>query len=274
MFRRHKAPRVDRDPAAVGLLRRSYSGFMGSSVTLMLSGILMLVLLAGAVYVVAVPAPQGASGAPSSGAGQAPDAAPAAPSTPSAPPECADQPAVAVPPETLVETTYTTQWVPVDGQSLPQSQGAGPAISDWPRRCFSRTPEGALYAISTLLYESLSAGSNDRLLTLAQTRFAPTGAYQQQINQLQQNPAALGVQGQQPSMTIIGYRWAGYTPDTASIELQWVHLDGPSADSTVAISYQAQWSGNDWLMLAPSNRSALYRAGADSRTFTSWGPTA
>lgn len=271
MFRRNGAAKVDRDPRELGRLRSAGRRYMQSRATFVGSMVFVLVLLAAAIYLIVVPAPQPRSGPTEAGGESAPPLIAAPPPPPAAAELCADQEPVEVLPEVLLSTTFSTAWVESFGAPVPESDTARPTHTDWPRQCFPRSPEGALYSVATLLNAANAANAADTL-SLAEARFSRTGGYQRQMAALQ---AAGGstITGTQPQMAIIGYRWAGYTPLVATLELQWVYLSGPTADTTKAITYQLVWESNDWLTVVPTNRSALYRDGAESRTFTPWGPS-
>lgn len=271
MFGRKGQPKVDRDPREPGRLRRAGTRYMQSRVTFVGSAVLVLVLLAGAIYLVVVPAPP-----PVAGSATGPDEAVVEPTViePAPPPPaavlCSEQQAAEVMPESLLSTTYATTWVADDGAAVPESETTRPTFSEWPRQCFPRTPEGALYSVATLLNEA-NAATPQMQLPLAEARFSRTGGYQRQVAELRATGGSV-IEGTRPQMAIIGYRWMGFTPATATLEMLWVYLSGPLADTTKGVTYQLQWESNDWLMVVPSNRSALYRDGAETRTFTPWGP--
>lgn len=210
MFRRSKAPELF-DSAAepkVGRIRRVSRWWMSSTKTLITSAVFMMILVATGVYLAVFPAPDPVptpviASAPAETPALEPVAA--APAVPSA--ACVEQAAKPIPPETLVLTTYKTQWYPIGGMLAPQSKTGGPtdAVA---RQCFTRSPEGALYAVAT------------RVATEAQ---------------------GSGVAGRQFS----GYQWLSYTPDFATVSLA-AHAVGDSAEQVTARTFTATWLGTDW----------------------------
>lgn len=128
----------------VGRIRRVKRWWMGSTKTLMVSSVFLVIVAATAVWLVAFPA-----SAPS-----IPAAIAAAQASTKVPAEavaklgCKAQKPVVVSPETLVLTAYSTQWYPMGTMLAPKSKAAGP-VNSTAHQCFARTPEGALYAVAT-----------------------------------------------------------------------------------------------------------------------------
>lgn len=234
MFGRQKAPALY-DSAAVpkvGRMRRVSNWWMGSTKTLMFSGVFVLILAATAVWLVVFPAPD--PPAPIQAQvdpvnGGSPSLVPA---TPTAVPAvgCAPQEAVPVPPETLVLTIYSTKWYPIGSMLVPTSTAAGPGDLTT-HQCFTRSPEGALYAIAT------------RVAIEAQKA---------------------NVSGRQFS----GYQWLSYSPDLATVSIAARAVNGDNAEPGTARTFSATWSGNDW-QVSVVEQPVEYLDGL--RTFTTWG---
>lgn len=279
MFRRKSAITEDRDPRRPGRIRRAGDWYLRSNATLIASGLLVLVLLAGVVYLVVVPPPD--AGTPGRGdtvvptTTGAPDAAdlgePAL--VPPAPTAnfCPDQDRIELAPETVVSARYDTLWEPSGGAALPRSDGAGPRNPEEPRSCFARSPEGALYSLATFFIESLAAPDAQSRIRLVQARASRSGAYQQLMDQLGSDPGIAVGTGPQPQMQIVGYRWVGYTPDSAQLDLHLVKFDGARV-APVVITAEAIWEANDWLVVVPNQSSVLHPPGAEQADYTEWGP--
>ena len=82
-----------------------------------------------------------------------------------------------------MQETFTPAWYPVGTSTAPESATAGPIKA---RQCFTRTPEGALYAVSTRIAEQI---------------------------------ASAGLTGYQFS----GYQWLSYTPDHVALVMRVSH---------------------------------------------------
>jgi hypothetical protein len=123
--------------------------------------------------------------------------------------------------------------------SAPSSPAAGPNQA---RRCFARTPEGALYAAVTRLAEEA----------------ASTG--------LVQEAAAQGV----TDIRFSGYRWQSYTPDKAIVVVRLAASNGVDTHQAGRV-LDVTWANNDW-QVAPDDTAAAASAAADpKRIYTPWG---
>ncbi|HEX6681300.1 MAG TPA: hypothetical protein VF062_00780 [Candidatus Limnocylindrales bacterium] len=282
MFRRKGAPAEDRDPRQPGRLRRAGQWYMASTGTLVASATLLCIILAGGIYLVLVPAPT-VSDQPSRSAARpavtvasgAPEqVAPALPAADPAASLCPKQRRVDMSPETVVLAMYDTQWEQSGGALVPRSDGGGPATTTAPRSCFTRTPEGALYSLATFFTQSTMATDAAARITLTQARASRTGAYQQLMDALQVDPNIAANVGAQPELRITGYRWIGYTPDTAHLELRYQAMTGAQAGVPIAMILEATWESNDWLIVVPSPNAVLHQPGSAQTTFTPWGPPA
>lgn len=152
---------------------------------------------------------------------------------------CPPQDPVEVLPEQVLGESYVTTWYPVGTMAAPSSPAAGPTQA---RRCFARTPEGALYAAVTRLAEEA----------------ANTG--------LTQQAAAQGV----TDIRFSGYRWQSYTPDKAIIVVRMAASNGVETRQAGRV-LDVTWADNDW-QVAPDDTDAAMSAAADpKRTFTPWG---
>lgn len=142
----------------------------------------------------------------------------------------AQDPVAEILPEQLVGQTYTTQWYPVGTMSAPRSPTGGPAVA---RQCFSRTPEGALYAISTQLAEILASEG-------------ATGFH------------------------FSGYQWRSFTGDKAVLLLR-VRADTDVQTQYLARMFVATWTGTDWQADPDMSAEAVKSAEDPLRVFTPWG---
>jgi hypothetical protein len=172
-----------------------------------------------------------------------------------------------VAPETLVLTQYQTTWTAgPQGVLLPGSDTGGSAGS-----CFTRTPEGALYSAGSFYIQVGALADPSERIALVQQRASHTGAYDQLMDQLSQNPKIAGAAATTSQLRVIGYRWVGYSPDTAQLELQFAWTNGTSG--TVQMAAQLVWEG-DWKVVVPSLNSPLYRPAPEQTVYTPWGPSA
>lgn len=279
MLQRKRAE--DRQPGQPGRIRRAGRWYMQSTGTLVASGLLLLVLAAGAVYLAVVPpaTPSAASGRPTA-APAGDSAGPAAQDGPDALAPgpglglCPAQDPVAVAPESVVLAMYDTHWDQLNGALVPSSQTGGPINTGAPRTCFARTPEGALYSLASFFIEVDAAPDTAARVDLIQARASRGGAYQQLMDQLQTAPSIADTPAGQPLVRLTGYRWLGYTPDTAQLELQYQRLSGPQANTPVRTTVQAAWESNDWLVVVPTQDTVLHQPGSEQTTYTPWGPPA
>lgn len=174
---------------------------------------------------------------------------------------------VQVPPEILINTEYVTQWVR-DGDMLrPHTESAGPGTASPYPACFTRSPEGALYAAASFATGVLTATAAGNEKDFFQARASHTGNYDILIADL---PDA-GPSQNRPTVRFSGYRWNGYTPDLASVELRYTLVTGPRAGSNTALTYTLTWENNDWLLVVPG-KTDIVTAPVDSvRTYIPWG---
>lgn len=141
---------------------------------------------------------------------------------------CPAQAAEAVNPEQLVLTPYVTSWAPSGPVLLPSSPTGGPVEA---LRCFTRTPEGALYAIATTIAMNGDMGGK---------RFS-------------------------------GYRWNNYTPDLAEVSVGMVWTSGPQSGTGTPMPWTALWVDNDWQVLPPTKATLVAETENNLRTLTPWG---
>jgi hypothetical protein len=74
-----------------------------------------------------------------------------------------------------------------------------------------------------------------------------------------------------PTVVFSGYRWNSYTPDTASIEIQYRLLTGPRSGSFTAITYTLAWENNDWLLVVPGKSDSVTVSADSQHTYIPWG---
>jgi len=193
------------------------------------------------IFSVLVPtsAPIPGSAAPVPGAGGTVTPTLTSDALPSPQVTCGEQPAVDVLPEQLVLQTYITTWYPVGTMSAPSSTAAGPTQA---RRCFARTPEGALYAAVTRMAEEASA----------------TG--------VAQDAAAAGV----TDIRFDGYQWLSFTPDRAVLLVR-VAANNSAETRHAARALDVTWTDNDWAVVPDDSAAAVKAAASPERVFTPWG---
>lgn len=265
MFRR-KEPNT---PAVTqqGWLDRRVTRVVNSNVWLGAAVLMVVAVAAGALYLFIAPTPGVVTVTPPP-AGPVP--ATAATAT-EAPPNdgCASAVPVDVPPESLVLTQINSDWKPVGTTYSPSSATGGPGIAAPYAACFTRTPEGALYAVAAFIAEASAAPKNAERLALVQARASRQGNYDGLIQSLSADGQTVG----QPLARISGYRWIEYSPDSASVELQFRLID--STDGTQpppTTAFQVAWEFNDWRVVIPTEGGGVHLAGGKLRTFTPWGP--
>lgn len=199
---------------------------------------LALVLVAG-LWILIVPPPAPAPTPDAGDSAQAGAAGGAQDVMPSPAVICGAQPALPLTSEQVAATTYVTTWYPVGMMSAPSSPEAGPTQA---RRCFARTPEGALYAAVTRMAEEAAA----------------TGVTQE--------AASKGIS----DIHFDGYQWLSWTPDRAVLM---VRISATNSVETrhAARALDVTWADNDWAVV-PDDTSAAASAAADpKRVFTPWG---
>lgn len=172
-----------------------------------------------------------------------------------------------VPPEVLINTAYSTTWVRDGDMVRPSSETAGPGTVNPYPSCFSRTPEGALYAAASFASGILTATAAGDQKPFFQNRASHTGNYSILIADL---PDA-GPAKNRPTVRFSGYRWNGYTPDLASIEIRYTLVTGPRAGSNTAIAYNMAWERNDWLLVIPGKTDTAAAPVDTTRTYIPWG---
>lgn len=183
---------------------------------------------------------------------------------------CPEQEAVQVPPEILISTQLSTVWVRDGDMQRPTSETAGPAKDKPFPQCYSRTPEGALYAAAGFASGILTATAAGDQKPFFQERASHTGNYTVLIADL---PDAGPVQNR-PTVRFSGYRWNSYTPELASVEIRYTLLTGPRAGSTTALTYTMTWERNDWLLVVPGKTDTVAVSPDSNHTYIPWGGTA
>jgi hypothetical protein len=154
---------------------------------------------------------------------------------------CIAQPAVDLTPEQVVATSYLTTWYPVGTMSAPSSPTGGPAQA---RQCFTRTPEGALYAgVTRMVEEAVNTG-------------------------VAQEAASKGV----TDIHFDGYQWLSWSPDRAVLAIRIAAANSVETRHAARV-LDITWTNNDWVVV-PDDSPAAAKAVADPiRVFTPWGNT-
>lgn len=209
-----------------GSVREWWSGTTG----LMVSGIFLAVVLAGGIWIVLVP-----PGVPAENAQQSAVEAPSMTTDtldplPSPMSVCEPRAVIEVAPEQVVTQVYLSAWYPVGTMAAPSSATGGPLDA---RRCFTRTPEGALYATVTRISEEA---------------------------------ARAGLLG----ASFNGYQWRAFTPERAVLAVQ-VQVSTAAATRLSVQLFTAVWSENDWLVTPDVSVDAVKSLSDPLRTFIPWG---
>lgn len=201
---------------------------------------------------------------------QTPIAAPAVPvEAPQLLSGCAPADPVEFLPEQVITQTLEPVWVRDGSMSRPVSPSGGPAVGDPFPRCFSRTPEGALYAAASFATGVVTASDSGDLKSFFETRASHTGNYIALIATL----PTVAPDTDRPQMAITGYRWNNYTPDQVSLEIKFTSASGVSAGQSVATVYTLAWEGNDWLQVVPGPADVVQVPVTDNKTYIPWGGT-
>jgi hypothetical protein len=152
---------------------------------------------------------------------------------------CIPQNPVELAPEQVVAASYLTTWYPVGTMSAPSSPTGGPAQA---RQCFTRTPEGALYAgVTRMVEEAVNTG-------------------------VVQDAAAKGV----TDVHFDGYQWLSWSPDRGVLAVRIAAANSVETRHAARV-LDITWKNNDWAVV-PDDSPAAAKAVADPiRVFTPWG---
>jgi hypothetical protein len=246
--------------SASGGIGRAWRWWMGSPVTKAFSTVFMVVMVGGVLVMLVWPKPD-----PISGASTPPAAAPSTTPVTTAPaekPVCKPQEAKAYLPEEVILAKYTATWTRVGDMSEPSSHEGGPGIRKPYPQCFTRTPEGALYAATSFVAQASVANAQGEQKEFFTARASHTGNYTMLIADL---PAASPPQNR-PTITISGYLWNSYTPDQASLQLRFRTVDSKSLSRV----YNLAWERNDWLLIVPGPGDKV-STDPTNKSFTPWG---
>jgi len=233
-----------------------------------ISGIFLATILAAALLVGIMrwfaddTAPEPTSAAAQQAQEQAQEAVPAVePVCPEAAPEV-------LLPEQIMDFPLTPTWVR-DGDMLrPVSATGGPGLETPFPQCFSRNPEGALYAASNFATGAISSTATGDHKEFYSLRLSHTGSYNALISSLADATPAEN----RPTVSISGYRWNSYSPTLVSLELRFTLMSGPRAGTASAIPYTLSWENNDWLIVPPNPSDNL--TADPNRPYIPWGGTA
>lgn len=171
----------------------------------------------------------------------------------SAPPSPPVDGVVAAPPVSFAGMT----WRDYHGVTLPYSAADGPHSTGGDLASgFARTPSGALLAaVHVAVRANAQWGPKVFEPTITKQVIGPDasallaaaqGLYDKRRGRLR-GGAALG----RAYVVLEGFRWQGYSPDTASLDL--VSAGPGDSDMTVraVTRIQLQWQDNDWRVIAP-----------------------
>lgn len=196
------------------------------------SAAVIVLTLAALAYLLVLPpnqAPQGTNPAPG-------EAAPAQPNPASPPPTagndsrgggCPQQPAS----DAIPSTAPATRWEIIDKTALPRT-AAGPAVDSPVRRCFARSPEGALLAATNISMSAFGANAEQ----VFKHQVLPGSNRDAALHEARDAKPRTGDVAQ-----VKGYRFLNYSPDQAQVQL----LTG-LGERSQAFTITLQWSGDDW----------------------------
>lgn len=253
------APSAVTDPGRVG---RAWRWWMGSTATKTFSTIFIVVMVGGVLTMLVWPKPDPvASGPAATPTSTAPAAVTAAPD-PEQEPVCKAQPAEQLLPEEVVLAEFNPVWSRVGDMSEPSSKTGGPGIREPFPQCYTRTPEGALYAATSFVAQASVANAQGEQKEFFTLRASHTGNYTMLIADL---PAAQPPQNR-PTITVSGYLWNSYTPDQASLQLRFRTVEGESLSRV----YNLTWERNDWLLVVPGPGDQV-STDPTNKSFTPWG---
>ncbi|MDL4813055.1 hypothetical protein [Actinomadura opuntiae] len=182
----------------------------------------------------------------------APDPTPHIPQT-STPPPPSDRRVVAAPPVSFAGMT----WRDYHGVTLPYSAAEGPrdTSGDLAAR-FARTPSGALLAaVHVAVRANAQWGPKVFEPTITKQVIGPDAstllAATQQLYDKRRGKLRDGVALGRAYVVLEGFRWQGYSADTASLDV--VSAGPGDSDMTVraVTRIQLQWQNNDWRVIAP-----------------------
>jgi hypothetical protein len=144
--------------------------------------------------------------------------------------------------EGSVEEAPPTEWAFVGRTAVPASAGeagAGVVESDGFRYCYSRTPEGALYAAGSFVALTIDRSTLDQV---ADKLLAPGVGRDAAISSA---PSTMAKPAEAFTMDITGFRVLAYDGDTARVDLA-VRM---STGDLMSFVVDLEWSGGDWKVL-------------------------
>ena len=183
---------------------------------------------------------------------------------------CKASEAVPISPELVASANFVTTWVHLGAGSVPVSATGGGYATDPVYHCYTRTPEGALYAAAAFMAEYASADAAGRV-ALIEAVGVREGTYDQMLKSLQ-DQASRGESVQVTDRELIGYRWTRYQPDNAAVQLIYRITAGDMAyrmaySSTVTLI----WDQDDWKVVTPGPKGMPTVVLRSTETFTPWG---
>jgi hypothetical protein len=146
--------------------------------------------------------------------------------------------------EGLTEAPRAVSWDFEDGVLVPTKAevGAGIVDDDGLRRCYRRSPAGAVFAAMTTLAQ---AQNPDKTMAVVQRRLAPGPGQQMALaeaRRLKASPTPDNVRNQLGQMQYAGYKIVDYTPNRAVLSVAIQVEDENIGGVAVVMS----WQGGDW----------------------------
>jgi hypothetical protein len=171
----------------------------------------------------------------------------------SAPPPLLDQLVVAAPPVSFAGMT----WRDYHGVTLPYSAADGPHSTGGDLASgFARTPSGALLAaVHVAVRANAQWGPRVFEPTITKQVIGPDAptllATTRQLYGKRRGKLKDGTALGRAYVVLEGFRWQGYSPDTASLDL--ISAGPGDSDMTVraVTRVQLQWQNDDWRVIAP-----------------------
>jgi hypothetical protein len=143
-------------------------------------------------------------------------------------------------------------WEDYRGVRLPRASGDGPRnVQDGLARGFSRTPRGALLAAMHICLRADARGGPEVFEPTITRQVVGPGS--DLLLSAAQSAAQARKRSEEAREYVVfeGFRWLGYTPDTATLDVVSAGPGDSDTTARAATRIQVQWRGNDWHVVAP-----------------------
>lgn len=139
-------------------------------------------------------------------------------------------------------------WTLVGSMAAPSSAAAGPGLvtSSSLRRCYARTPSGAVFAAANI---TAMLTKPELMAKMARDMVVPgAGRDAAMAKNLGADPTP------QPVMQIAGFQLVAYDGNTAMVNIAFKSMEG----DLFSEPWQLQWTGGDWKFAVATSGSLLY----------------